>query len=526
MQSVQEQVLTNAGLRWVAGDPELIDLSRVMIYERCTDPIEPGTFVLLPALNRDDAQAAVRDAEDRGAAGVALRESADEAGQMVDTSTLTVAVFVRPSKSSLVDTYRAIITSTLSPSNLPVEISGESDMLNLAESLASLLGGPVIIEDADLNVLSYSTHIGSFDAGRDLTILGRRTSASWREYMEQSGILATLRTSDEIIDVPNGPQDSRRRLIAPLRERGEFLGLLWLAEGEHALREDITLLLAQAARVVALHVKGFHAHRRSRLDVTKALVRDLLEGLPVSHASVEQIGLDPSLPCVLIGVRSTHGMLDERAQRIVEALGSYCMAYRRKGAACTIGQTVYLVVSVRRGIDYVSLLDTLGNGVLEVCKRSARTEVIGVMSNCVDKRNQLPQTRERVDKAIEVLERRAPADSSGMHLYRDMQADMAIEIACDAVLDSRLLDLRSVGLLDLFDDSDGNKYGGTLWLYLKHQGNVRLVAEDLGIHGTTVRYRLNAIRKLTSLDLDDPMTLLLLSLIGRRFEQRNSDQAA
>jgi DNA-binding PucR family transcriptional regulator len=55
----------------------------------------------------------------------------------------------------------------------------------------------------------------------------------------------------------------------------------------------------------------------------------------------------------------------------------------------------------------------------------------------------------------------------------------------------------------------------TLLAWLDHQGNVAAIAEALGVHPQTVRYRLGRLRALFGTALDDPNVRFELSLALR-----------
>src|SRR5690606_27973880 len=81
-------------------------------------------------------------------------------------------------------------------------------------------------------------------------------------------------------------------------------------------------------------------------------------------------------------------------------------------------------------------------------------------------------------------------------------------------------ELRLPGLERLYaEDERRGTLTPTLGAYLESGGVVAVAANRLGVHPTTLRYRLDRIRSLTGLDLDAPDTrlacALLLRLAGR-----------
>ncbi len=77
-----------------------------------------------------------------------------------------------------------------------------------------------------------------------------------------------------------------------------------------------------------------------------------------------------------------------------------------------------------------------------------------------------------------------------------------------------LADLRTRALAPLADlrPATAEKLEATLRSWLLHQGRREDVAGDLFVHPQTVRYRMNQLRELYGDDLDDPQTVLALTL--------------
>lgn len=74
------------------------------------------------------------------------------------------------------------------PSQAPLtEVYGD-DLFALADALAAMVGGPVVIDDPYLRVLAYSAVDGSVDHVRRGSILGRGLPEVWRSRLEDLGV--------------------------------------------------------------------------------------------------------------------------------------------------------------------------------------------------------------------------------------------------------------------------------------------------------------------------------------------------
>lgn len=91
----------------------------------------------------------------------------------------------------------------------------------------------------------------------------------------------------------------------------------------------------------------------------------------------------------------------------------------------------------------------------------------------------------------------------------DHLAALVLSADGDALADLRA---RALAPLDDVRDSSAEKLVETLRSWLRHQGRRDAVAEELFVHPQTVRYRMGRLRELYGDALDDPATLLDLTI--------------
>jgi hypothetical protein len=412
----------------------------------------------------------------------------------------------------LVDTCRAAV-ATWTRNQLADRGHARGDLSAFIEGVAALLGGPIILEDANLNVLAYSAHGGHFDHGRDSTILGGRTPDEWVEFLESDGALDHLRSSGAALEVSGGPRNARRRLVVGLRDQHGFLGLLWLAEDQVKLGARERAMLERVAAPAASQVRDFHAQVRAQASAHSSTVRRLLEGELVSRSMVEAAGLRASGRYELIGIRPQDGagtIAADRA-RLVDAVEIYCRAYRWDAATCLVGETCFVVVGsdVDAG-DGSSPALKLARGLADNCRRAIGREVVVVVSDATESRSGLPGLTAQVEDCIELALRdpRLPR----LLVFRDRAERLAVHRAAVHLAVDPSLPERGLAALDALDTGSEGHYRRTLVAYLRHLGNVSRAAADLGVHVTTLRYRLHRLEEATGIQVDDVTTRLFYSL--------------
>src|SRR5436853_230404 len=108
-----------------------------------------------------------------------------------------------------------------------------SDSLQaLVDALSLALERPVLLDDADLRPLAYSTQWGEIDPVRRESIMRRGASPAVRSALRAQGIAQAqgiLRTRPE----PDIAMEER--VCAPVRSGANLLGYLWLLDAHHEL---------------------------------------------------------------------------------------------------------------------------------------------------------------------------------------------------------------------------------------------------------------------------------------------------
>ena len=99
-----------------------------------------------------------------------------------------------------------------------------------ADRVSTLIGFPVTIEDANHQLLAYSTHSQITDEARILTIMGRRVPEKVINSLWKEGIIPALLNSSEPILIPPKQQVGLgKRIAISIRKNENVLGFIWAA---------------------------------------------------------------------------------------------------------------------------------------------------------------------------------------------------------------------------------------------------------------------------------------------------------
>lgn len=152
------------------------------------------------------------------------------------------------------------------------------------DDIASLVGAPALIEDADHVVIAYSQHQEAGDPVRASTILGRRAAppvVSWLRSLDTA-------SSRRAVRVPPNPQlGMQPRVCLPLRAHGgDLLGYLWFIDEDMDMSAfDLDRAESSAEVLAGLLRPG----GPGRAVASSTVLRDALAGVPVEAPALDRL---------------------------------------------------------------------------------------------------------------------------------------------------------------------------------------------------------------------------------------------
>ena len=266
-----------------------------------------------------------------------LRDAAERAGVAL------VAVHPQARVELVLATVRSLLDGgagqavTGDPADEP--LAGENDLYGLAQTVASLTGGLVSIEDDRSRLLAYSATDGAADELRMLSILGRAGPADYLRRLRQRGIFDRLRTERRAIEVPADDELGwRRRLVVDIRQlasgegpqrraAGTSLGTIWIQEGRLPLEPDAESVLEGAAAIAARLIE-----RARSAPTQEALQIQRLLGLRGGSVDIPSLAASLSLPST--GPSAVIGIARRRSdERRLDGSGTGRRRRRRRTTA-------------------------------------------------------------------------------------------------------------------------------------------------------------------------------------------------
>lgn len=366
------------------------------------------------------------------------------------------------------------------------------DLFDMADALATALGGAVAIEDADRRILAFSTVSGQpIDEVRRQGILGRRVP----EHVERDDWYRRLWRAHGPVQYEAGPE-SAPRLAIGLRSAGERVGSVWVVGDASSLQPHAATILEQAASgIAAALVNSQGAGARGREQRTR-LLTSLLRGGPGP-------AVDRLLPAVLVGIRvSEQTDVDDLVRtRLADILSLQAQRSDGIGLAGEAGGIVYAI------LPWTSE-ERIEQQLLSLLQRTGLPGAGAAVSAPVHAGSAL---RDPEREVAALLQMGSESNHGVVFAGRSRTQLLLVELA-EAVQAVDGLSRGAGARVAEYDEQHGTSYQDSLLAWFTANADVSSAAARLHVHANTLRYRLARTAALFALDLEDADTRLLLHL--------------
>jgi len=398
----------------------------------------------------------------------------------------------------------------------------------ICRTLAELLESAVVVEDASFHLLAHAG--GNADPHRKETILRQGTPHRVLFDPQIQRMLREVEAKRGPLKVPAFPHlgMSRERLIAPIFAANQVLGYISVLDHPPHSEELAFMAIEQAALVLALSIAKERELSEVEGRVRGEFLEDLLHGTYGDEAAAQRRARHVGYPLhgnhivVLVDIDDFRGFV--RARQISEdAIQALKREFLRRVTA--VIRASYQRALVQGRSDQVVSLLPLGT---EVADHQARSHALGLQiqqavtewrpgftvsvgfSAPIEAPNGAEGALREVTSVMESLAR--------FKRWAQVVAvpELGLTGLLAAVSDERLVDYsrRHLGPLIEHDAARKGALVATLRAYLE-TGEQQHAAKRLRVHPNTLRYRLDRIREITGLDLEDPETRLNLSVALR-----------
>lgn len=496
-------------------------VGEVTIYDpRLPQPLEAGALLLGVGVDPESPEAVdlLQDAAAAGVAAVVLRVSSEDPAELVATAREhrvgLIAVTRDVSWGRLHTLLRTAQATTGNVGESVRDPAPVGDLFTLANAVATMVGGPTVIEDRHARVLAYSSLDDPIDEYRRRTILGRQVPEEWLERFRRDGVLHRLWGTGEVVHIDYSHEDPnfRPRMALAVRAGDEILGVVSVAEGQKPLGEEAEYALREAARTAALHLLRHRSVENLERQRQGQRLRAFLEGRIPPEIARRDLGVDEQTPVTMVAVElEREGPAEgiSRVVRAIDAVALYYESYRRQAVCGAIGSVIYALIPAEGAESREGLIERT----VDMTRHTADAVCVGLraaIGSTLAGLKGAVESRREADLVLRVL---ADEDSSvAVAPIEEVRSRTILLELIDLIVDDPAFRTGKIAAIGEHDRRKGTAYLPTLKAHLDAFGNVSAGAEMTHVHPNTFRYRLRRLTELFGVDLADPVERLILHL--------------
>ena len=265
------------------------------------------------------------------------------------------------------------------------------ELYTLANSLASIIGGSVAIEDMERRVLAYSSLPDQrIDALREQGILGRHVPDMERNLAQYRSVLA----AQGVTRFPEVSDEFARAAIA-VKAGAKPLGTIWAIENIGGITQEGERLLLEGARLAALHILGNQINHKLELQVREGTLRSAL----YASLSTKEISYRLALPAgtvlSLIGfaaISESNGTAP-LITHLSNELSKYLTLFRPDAVITTTSWAVYVLLPGGESDSVARLV----NGALTAIHLAFKDQIRAAIAHASTQLSDLPEMRREID---------------------------------------------------------------------------------------------------------------------------------
>lgn len=372
---------------------------------------------------------------------------------------------------------------------------------DLARELSSLIERSVTFEDPDGKLLASATLDDELDEVRRETLASGKSPLATMGTLERTGLNRRIRATEKPLRIASMPEIGlAARVACPIRIGAELVGVVWILEGKTPLSELDHRAAEHAALVAAIHIAHQRALTETQARLGYASFLSLLEsepgGEPIADERVRLLGFDPNAN-YRVGIVSIPQPLPLDAEGIDrrDAVASTVRnALRKAGREALVTVSLNLVpFLLPAGVKPEAVRDALNDSALSIVLGREHQGTAGARSS--------------YREALSLLSYR---DRPALSTYDDLLVPRVImgdASARETFLDGFFRPLR--------ERKNGKELAKALLALARHGFRFRQAAEALNVHPNTLRYRLDRVSEILSIDLADADVQFRLQLAAR-----------
>lgn len=379
-----------------------------------------------------------------------------------------------------------------------------ASLRDLANQIARATEVPVTIEDMQSHVLAYSVRGHEVDSVRNQTILEGMVPSARVEQLMASGFLPAIWRADDAI-VREAEGDDPARMVVAVKSGESTLGTIWAALRDDTDRDLLrsALLDARAAAAYLLERAVNRSDHERRMSES-ALLDLLRTGLDPS-VSTAMLGLDPERRHCVVAFHVENELAEDVSFNVQ-------IAFPGSATASTSRETFVIAPVAGDVCSDEHVAETLRALLARALSNRPLLVAVGPV---VDHLHELHRSTAAAKEILAAAELRAHMQKSEPHnvlAAADVDDELFLIRAAAKIGADALGPVSPTARLRAHDLAQGSDLTATVSAVLRHPGNLAAAARALKIHSNSLRYRLERIRSISGIDLDDPRSRLRVEL--------------
>ncbi|MBT2686029.1 PucR family transcriptional regulator [Bacillus sp. ISL-37] len=385
----------------------------------------------------------------------------------------------------------------------------------ICDKIASLVGNPIILEDARFQTISVGT-ADFTDKLSNEQIIDTRVSESFQKKLLQSKFYKNIQTGkieDQLeLTVPDKQRQGVKNITIPIHTNKSVYGFITVIECNkpHSLVD--MLVLKNATNALALQLMQQYLNEQTSRTKNLALIEDIIHGKLHTQILYEYESLNISLSDPMVAMmielsapKDMNGHFwDRTEEQIYRTIKNGLGKHFRQIVIGNDGSSFTILVSFSQNktLEITELLRLgLAEVMAELDKHFGQNTFFAGVGGVYSSIDKVGKSYKEANNALSIVKkftRKGPAlffEDLGIYRIFSMVNDTKeIRDFCEDFLDD----------LKKYDIENGNILLETLHIYLLSDCGVKETAQRLFLHPNTVAYRIKKIKEIIRYDLDSP----------------------
>ena len=385
----------------------------------------------------------------------------------------------------------------------------------LAKTLGSELNAPILIEDRQFNLLAHACPLNLGSVSYEEILEASGTPMSTLKELEEKGALQQLKSEKHVLSIPSVHPKGQPRYLCPLFVSGDVIGYLSCIDPHGRPAHQISDALLAGAHGVAIEL----LKQKGIVENEQKLRRDFFRDLLFSNGNISPEALHRRATYLGYQLSSAYWalvvefdqvpneeLLPDEVKKLASSLNS--LLSFRQALVITQTQGATILYPLKEGQPTLEKVKHLAETIRQKISSPPWSVSIGVGQLYGDLLS-IPRSYREAQHAVKIGRALNGSNTiacfAELGIYRMLlqfaQSQNPNEFFCDAL--QRLLE---------YDQQADKELVKTLSAFLECNGNLTETSDRLYIHRNTLKYRLERIRDITQIDLDDSENRLMLHL--------------